>query len=70
MKVADLEEDEAEQIAPRFNMTETEAEFAIVQDEEMSEQQAILESIQDEADVEDSRQFLSQKIALLDVNKS
>jgi hypothetical protein len=64
MEVADLEEDEAEQPAPGFNMAE--AEFAVAQAAEMAEQQAILESIQDEAYVEANRAFLRQEQAASD----
>ncbi|KAE8790922.1 Cysteinyl-tRNA synthetase [Hordeum vulgare] len=63
MKVADQEEDEAEQTAPGLNITEAEEEFAITQAEETTEQQDILESIQDEAYVEANSRFLQQKQA-------
>ena len=58
MQVVDPEENEAEQElapAPDFNMEDAEAEFAVAQVDEMAEQQAILESIQEEAYVEANR---------------
>nr|XP_045090176.1 armadillo-like helical domain-containing protein 4 [Aegilops tauschii subsp. strangulata] len=58
MKVADPDEEEAEQPAPGFNMVEAEAEFTVAQAANMAKQHAILESIQDEAYVEANRQFL------------
>lgn len=51
-----LEPKEAEQPAWGFNMAE--AEFVVSQAAEMVEQQAILESIRDEAYVEANRWFL------------
>ena len=47
-------------------MAEAEAEFAVAQAAEMAEQQAILESIQDEAYVEANRQFFRQEQAASD----
>lgn len=66
MELADPEEEEAEQPAPGFNMAEAEAEFAVAQSAEMAEQQAILESIQDEAYVEANRKFIRQEQAASD----
>lgn len=48
MEVAYPEEDEAEQPALGFNLKEAEAGFAVAQAVVMAEQQAILESIQNE----------------------
>ena len=42
-------------------MEQAEAEFAVAQAEEMAEQQAILESIQDEAYMEANRMFLRRR---------
>ena len=64
MEVADSEEDEAEPPEQGFNMAE--AELAVTQAAEMTEQQAILESIQDEAYVEANRQFFRQEQAASD----
>ncbi|KAE8775548.1 Cysteinyl-tRNA synthetase [Hordeum vulgare] len=47
--------------APRFNMVDVEAEFAVAQADEMAEQQAILESIQNEDYVEATRRFIQQE---------
>ncbi|XP_044360649.1 uncharacterized protein [Triticum aestivum] len=70
MEVADPQEEEVEQPAPRrgrgVTMAEAEAEFAVTQAVEMAEQQAILESIQDEAYVEANWQFLRQERAASD----
>ena len=52
------EAEQPEQELPGFNMEQAEAEFAVAQSDEMAEQQAILESIQDEAYVEANRAFL------------
>ena len=48
---------------PGFNMEQAEAEFVVAQSDEMAEQQAILESIQDEAYVEANRAFLRREKA-------
>ncbi|KAE8819517.1 putative LRR receptor-like serine/threonine-protein kinase [Hordeum vulgare] len=56
-----MEEDELEEEAPILSMEEAEAEFAIAQLEEMAEQQAILESIRDEAKVEANRLLIRQR---------
>ncbi|KAE8793082.1 Cysteinyl-tRNA synthetase [Hordeum vulgare] len=67
MEVADSEEDEAvhaeEELAPAsgFNMEDAKAEFVVVQAVEMTEQQDILESVQDEAYGKDNRQFIRQE---------
>ena len=45
-----------------FNMEQAEAEFAVAQSDEMAEQQAILESIHDEAYVEANRTFLRRQL--------
>ena len=42
-------------------MEQAEAEFAVAQSDEMAKQQAILESIQDEAYVEANRAFLRRE---------
>ena len=55
--------EQREQQLPGFNMEQAEAVFAIAQSEEMVEQQAILESIQDEAYVEANRAFLRREQA-------
>ena len=64
--MAPMEVDEAEepdqQVSP-FNMEQAEAEFAVAQSGVMAEQQAILESIQDEAYVEANRAFLRREQA-------
>ncbi|KAE8783524.1 Cysteinyl-tRNA synthetase [Hordeum vulgare] len=62
MEVADPED----KPALEFNMAEADAEFAVAQVEEMVEQQAILESIQDEAEVEANRTLIRQKQAEAD----
>ncbi|KAI5021567.1 hypothetical protein ZWY2020_058297 [Hordeum vulgare] len=51
MEEDEAEEDEEDQPAPGLTMVEAHAEFAIAQAEEMLEQDAILDSIQDEAKV-------------------
>nr|XP_020158613.1 major centromere autoantigen B-like [Aegilops tauschii subsp. strangulata] len=63
-ELAPMEVEEAEQPEQElsgFNMEQAEAEFAVAQSEEMAEQQAIPESIQDEAYVEANRAFLRQE---------
>ena len=60
------EEEEPKQEAPGLTMAEADAEFVIAQSDEMAEQQAILESIQDEAYVEANRAFLRQEQAASD----
>ncbi|KAE8774314.1 hypothetical protein D1007_53340 [Hordeum vulgare] len=47
-------------------MAEVEAEFAVSQSEKMAEQQAILDSIQDEAAVEANRRLIRQRQAEAD----
>ena len=54
---------EPDQQVSAFNMEQAEAEFAVAQSDEMAEQQAILESIQDEAYVEANRAFLRREQA-------
>ncbi|KAE8770519.1 Cysteinyl-tRNA synthetase [Hordeum vulgare] len=58
MEVVDPEEEEP---APWFNMTEADAEFVVAQAKEMGKQQAILESIHDEAEVEANRELIRKK---------
>ena len=53
-----MEAEEPDQRVSAFNMEQAEAEFAVAQSDEMAEQQAILESIQDEDYVEANRAFL------------
>ncbi|KAE8788086.1 Cysteinyl-tRNA synthetase [Hordeum vulgare] len=60
MKVADPREDET---ASGFNIAEANAEFAAAQVEEMAEQHDILESIQNEVEVEANRKLIRQKQA-------
>ncbi|KAM3412603.1 hypothetical protein ACQJBY_003995 [Aegilops geniculata] len=60
------EAEQPEQQLPSFNMEQMEAEFAIAQSDEMAEQQAILEFIQDQAYVEANRAFLRQEKAASD----
>ena len=68
-EVTDPEEDKAEQpnneLAPAagFGMEDAMAESAVAQTAKMAEQQAILESIQDEAYVEANRAFLRREQA-------
>ena len=52
---------EAEQQLSGFNMEQAEAEFAVAQTEEMVDQQAILEAIQNEAYVKANRAFLRRE---------
>ncbi|KAE8790119.1 Cysteinyl-tRNA synthetase [Hordeum vulgare] len=66
MEVVDPEENHAKR-PPGLNMTEADAEFAVAQDVEMGEQQAIVESIQDEAEVEANQELIRQKHAEVDV---
>ena len=49
-----------------FNMERAEAEFVIAQSDEMAEQQAILESIQDKTYVEANQAFLRPEQAETD----
>ncbi|KAE8816201.1 Cysteinyl-tRNA synthetase [Hordeum vulgare] len=53
-----MEEDEAGQPPSYLNMAEVEAEFTIPKAEEMVEQQAIVDSIRDEADMEANRMLI------------
>ena len=64
-----MEVEEAEQPELQlsgFNMVQAEAEFAVAQYNEMAEQQAILESIQDEGYVKANQVFLRQEQAASD----
>ena len=66
MEVEEAEEpdqQEPDQQVPAFTMEQAEAEFAVAQSDEMAEQQAILESIQDETYVEANRAFLQREQA-------
>ena len=49
MEMVEADPELPEQHLPGFNMEQAEAEFAVAQSDEMAKQQAILESIQDEA---------------------
>ncbi|KAE8805134.1 hypothetical protein D1007_18877 [Hordeum vulgare] len=56
------EEPEAkEEEAPVWSMAEAEAEFDVAQSMEMAEQQAILDSIRDETEVEANRRLIRQR---------
>ena len=48
------EAEELDQQVPAFNMEQAKAEFAVAQSDKMAKQQAILESVQDEAYVKAS----------------
>ncbi|KAI4963051.1 hypothetical protein ZWY2020_017327 [Hordeum vulgare] len=61
MEKNEPEEDEAELHAPGLNMTEAEAKFVVAQAEKMVEQQAIFDSIRDEAEVKANRQLIRQR---------
>ncbi|KAE8766667.1 putative laccase-11 [Hordeum vulgare] len=50
-----MEEDDPEIHAPSLNMAKAEAEFVVAQADEMAEQQATLDSMEDEAVVEANR---------------
>ncbi|KAE8781709.1 Cysteinyl-tRNA synthetase [Hordeum vulgare] len=63
MEVEDSKEDEAEQPAPGFNMVVVKAKFVVAQAKEMTKQSTILESIDDEAEVEANPELLRQKQA-------
>ncbi|KAE8790762.1 hypothetical protein D1007_34971 [Hordeum vulgare] len=51
---------EMEELASGFNMTDADVEFAVAQAKEMTEQHAILESIQDEAEAMVNREVIRQ----------
>ncbi|KAE8769914.1 putative laccase-11 [Hordeum vulgare] len=55
-----------EEEAPGLSMAKAEAEFAVAQPKEMTEQQAILDSIRDEAEVEANRRLIPQRHAKAD----
>ncbi|KAE8805499.1 hypothetical protein D1007_18423 [Hordeum vulgare] len=59
-----------EEDAPGLSMAEVEAKFAVTQSEKMAEQQVILDSIREEAEVEANRRLIRQRqaevVALLD----
>ncbi|KAE8795090.1 hypothetical protein D1007_30030 [Hordeum vulgare] len=59
----DSPEQEEEPKAAGLSMAEAEAEFAVAQSKEMTEQQAILDSIRDEAEVEANRRLIRQRQA-------
>ncbi|KAE8775920.1 hypothetical protein D1007_51531 [Hordeum vulgare] len=58
-----MEEDDPEEKAPDLSMMEAEAEFVITQSKKMAEQQGILDSIRDEAEVEANRRLIRQRQA-------
>ncbi|KAE8797861.1 hypothetical protein D1007_27001 [Hordeum vulgare] len=66
-KEEQLQEEEEEQPedmeeeAPGLSMAEAKAEFAIAESKEMTEQQVVLDSIQDEAEVEAKRWLIRQR---------
>ncbi|KAE8772714.1 Cysteinyl-tRNA synthetase [Hordeum vulgare] len=51
MNMTGAQEDEVDQPSTGFNLAEADAEVTVAQAEEMAEQHAILESIQDELEV-------------------
>ncbi|KAE8810467.1 putative laccase-11 [Hordeum vulgare] len=53
-----MKEDEPEEEAPGLSMVDAEAKFVVAQSKEMAEQQAILDYIQDEAEVEANRRLI------------
>lgn len=59
-------EDETEIHAPGLNMAEADADFVVAQAEEMVEQQVILDSIRDEAELEANRRLIRQRQAEAD----
>ncbi|KAE8820699.1 putative LRR receptor-like serine/threonine-protein kinase [Hordeum vulgare] len=52
--------------APDLSMTKAEAEFAVAQSEEMAEEQAILDTIRDEAEVKANQRIIRQRSAEAD----
>ncbi|KAE8820360.1 Cysteinyl-tRNA synthetase [Hordeum vulgare] len=58
-----MEKDDPVIHAPGLNMPETEVDFAVAQAKEMTEQEAILNSIRDEAEVKANRRLIRQRKA-------
>ena len=65
-KPAGVPTEEPYQQVPPFNMEQAEVEFVVAQSGEMAEEQAIPESIQNEAYVEANRAFLRREQAEID----
>ncbi|KAE8807147.1 Auxin response factor 4 [Hordeum vulgare] len=61
-----MEEEDPEEEASGLSMTKAEAEFAVAQSKKMTEQQAILDSIRDEAEMEANRRLIWQRQAEAD----